>query len=116
MDTWASACMTALPTDDEYKTEWRKKFGESWQFIRLAISKSCLLDRLIYGGETLRTEQCPEHKGRWSGCKFSGEITCGCGHGICVTGWLKNKNDQESHNSGLAIVTLKGNTILDVDR
>jgi hypothetical protein len=38
---------------------------------RLAIAKSDLLSRLIYGGERgpSRTP-CPIHQGRWSGCHF----------------------------------------------
>lgn len=116
MDTWAQACVTVLPTDDEEKIAWRKEFQDHWLFIRRSISKSCLLDRLIYGGEKLRTEMCPEHKGIWSGCRMSGEITCGCGHGICVTGWLKNKEDPQSHNSGLAIATIQGNTITHLEQ
>lgn len=108
MDTWAQACMTGLPSDDDYKKEWRKKFRESWQFIRLAIGKSCLLDRLIYGGETLRTDMCPVHEGRWSGCSTDAQPEgCNCRHDICVTGWQRNSGDPESQNSGLAIVIAK---------
>ena len=38
---------------------------------RLAVVKSDLLNRLIYGGEAgpSRTP-CPVHKGKWSGCHF----------------------------------------------
>lgn len=105
MDTWAKACMTDLPTDADYKKEWRKKFRESWQFIRLAISKSCLLDRLIYGGETLRTEICPVHHGIWSGCSADAlPKECNCRHGICVTGWQRNPGDPGSENSAIMLV------------
>ena len=56
--------------------------------LRLLITKSCLLDRLIHCGEALRTVPCPEHKGRWSGihldpCPHGCSIGCGC-----TTGWL----------------------------
>lgn len=108
--------MTVLPSDDEHKIAWRKEFQEHWMFISRSISKSCLLDRLLYGGEKLRTEMCPVHKGHWYGCSPSNEITCGCDHGICITGWLKNKGDPESHNSGLAVVTIKGDQITDIQR
>jgi len=105
MDTWAKACMTDLPTDDPYKKEWRQKFRESWQFIRLAISKSCLLDRLIYGGETLRTEMCPVHQGTWCGCSPNPQPAgCNCRHGICITGWQKNPSDPDSENGSILIV------------
>lgn len=105
MDAWAKACMTDLPTDDEYKKKWREKFRDAWGFIRLSIGKSCLLDRLIYGGETIRTEMCPVHQGHWSGCTDQKPPPgCNCYHGICVTGWQKNRGDVESENSGLAIM------------
>lgn len=56
--------------------------------VRLAIEKSCLLDRLIYGGEKLRTEKCPIHKGTWSGCHWD---PCEfCHFGCNVTGWLRH--------------------------
>jgi hypothetical protein len=38
---------------------------------RLAIVKSDLLNRLIYGGEAGPSQTpCPVHQGRWSGCHF----------------------------------------------
>lgn len=61
--------------------------------VRLAIVKSCLLARLIYGSEELRTRPCPEHKGHWSGIEWhdprdgSGNR---CPHGCGLTGWLPN--------------------------
>src|SRR5947208_1583327 len=58
MDTWAQVCQKELSTDGEFQRRWREEFGMHWQFIRLAIAKSCLLDRLIYGGEQLRKEIC----------------------------------------------------------
>jgi hypothetical protein len=64
-----------------------------------AIAKSCLLDRLIYGGEQLRKEICPTHKGQWSGCNISGEKTCECQHDTCITGWLPNPGDPKSQAS-----------------
>lgn len=56
--------------------------------LRLSITKSCLLDRLVHHGETLRAVPCPEHKGRWSGIHFDPcphGCSLGCG---CTTGWL----------------------------
>jgi len=105
MDAWAGACMTELPTDDEDKKKWRKEFREAWSLIRLAIRKSCLLDRLIYGGETLRTEICPVHLGRWSGCSMDPQPAgCNCRHDICLTGWQQNPGDPQSGNTGLMVV------------
>ena len=38
---------------------------------RLAIAKSDLLNRLIYGGERGPSQTpCPVHEGHWSGCHF----------------------------------------------
>ena len=80
MDTWAQVCQEDLPNDNEYHLRFRKEFRAHWAFIRLAIAKSCLLDRLIYGGETLRKKMCPTHKGHWSGCNITGEDVCACAH------------------------------------
>jgi hypothetical protein len=53
------------------------------------VGKSCLLGRMIYGGEDLRTRPCPLHGGRWSGCTPEA-CPGGCNYGINVTGWLPN--------------------------
>lgn len=58
--------------------------------LDLAIRKSCLLSRLIYEREPLRTVPCPKHRGRWAGIHWPGE---GCEYGCvgpcgCTTGWL----------------------------
>ena len=88
MRVWARACMAELATDDPEKKAWRNRFREHWVFVERAITKSCLLDRLLYDGEKLRTKPCPVHMGKWTGCLPPSEITCGCGHNNCVTGWL----------------------------
>jgi len=49
----------------------------------LQIRKSNLLARLIYGGQKLRTQMCPEHKGEWTGPRPDP-----CPHGCGFTGWL----------------------------
>jgi hypothetical protein len=98
MDTWAQVCQRELPIDTEYQLRWRKEFSEHWRFIRLAIAKSCLLDRLIYGGEQVREKMCPIHKGHWSGCNLTGE-PCDCAHDSCITGWLQNPGDPKSDAS-----------------
>lgn len=97
--TRAAACITPLDTDDTLTRQWRENFRRHWDFIDLAIRKSCLLDRLIYGGETLRTEVCPVHKGHWSGCS---PAPCPiCRHGVCITGWIKNPGDPTSTNRAI---------------
>lgn len=52
-------------------------------WVALQIRKSCLLARMIYGGEDLRTRECPDHKGQWSGIGV-------CRHGCEETGWIPN--------------------------
>jgi len=54
--------------------EWAKlmsarneDFAKAWREVRLAIRKSCLLDRTLYGGEKPSNTPCPVHQGRWSG-------------------------------------------------
>jgi hypothetical protein len=44
------------------------QFEVSWREVRLAIMKSCLLDRVLYQGERPSQTPCPVHKGIWSGC------------------------------------------------
>jgi hypothetical protein len=92
--TWAEACQTELSTDDEGMKQWRKDFANHWSFIELAVHKSCLLNRLIYGREPLRTEMCPVHKGKWSGCE-SETLDCGCQFASNVTGWLVPSKKQK---------------------
>ncbi len=77
MDTWAQVCQEELPDDGEHTLWFRTQFREHWKFIRLAIAKSCLLDRLIYGGEDI----------------------CECQHDTCITGWIPNPGDPKSQAS-----------------
>ena len=108
METWAKACTTELSTDTGHTIQWRREFRTHWEFIQLAIYKSCLLDRLIYGGETLRTEICPEHQGVWCGIPIRDHkpVICphGCNHGIELTGWIQNTTDPKSEDSGIMLV------------
>ena len=81
-DTWARVISES---DDKQLQE----IAENSFAIRLAISKSNLLYRLIYLGEDLRTEKCPIHKGTWSGygnCQNDPP----CNSGLDITGWLPN--------------------------
>lgn len=51
------------------------------------IRKSNLLYRILYADQEVRTEMCPTHKGKWSGCSW-GENPCACNDDGNVTGWL----------------------------
>jgi hypothetical protein len=67
--------------------------------LKLAIRKSNYLWRRIYKGEPHRTVPCPVHKGRWSGCSFSGE-GCDCMSDVNVTGWLPETHDEHQATDG----------------
>lgn len=54
--------------------------------LRLEISRSSLLGRLIYVGEPLRMQRCPIHDGRWAG-RFE-RCPAGCNFETQITGWL----------------------------
>jgi hypothetical protein len=43
--------------------------------VRLAVEKSCLLDRMIYGGEQPSQTPCPVHEGKWRGIGFMGPVS-----------------------------------------
>lgn len=62
-----------------------KSWNETLSSVELSIRKSALLARLIYGGEKLRTQKCPQHKGHWSGLEHPDNQ---CPHGCGLTGWL----------------------------
>ncbi len=80
------------PRGEHDKKEHR--LGHGWvgfiSHIRLAISKSNLLHRLLYDGEQLRKRECPEHKGKWSGLEFPESP---CVHGCGLSGWLPEEDD-----------------------
>lgn len=81
---WFDA-ITKLNRDAENKPFRMRQGHTYWQHLRHVkrdILKSNLLGRLIYGGEKLRTEECPDHKGRWTGGLDD------CVHGCQGTGWL----------------------------
>jgi hypothetical protein len=58
LDEWAAKVTAQDPAN----------FGVAWRTVRSTISKSCLLDRMLYGGEKPSNTPCPVHKGVWSGC------------------------------------------------
>lgn len=92
LSEWAEVYGEPLRREENYEGEvdQRKRFVDVVQNVFLQIRKSNLLWRRIYRGEELRTEPCPEHKGRWSGCALPEETSCkgACMSGNNVTGWL----------------------------
>jgi hypothetical protein len=77
----------------EGENEARAKLHGMVNHVFLQIQKSNLLWRTVYCGEEIRTEPCPIHKGRWSGCNIPEETQCkgACMSGNNVTGWLPPK-------------------------
>lgn len=69
-------------TEKDYEAERWERIAEALNIVGMAVGKSSMLNRRIYGGEKLRTEMCPEHHGHWMGLDFHGECAC---H---LTGWL----------------------------
>jgi len=61
--------------------------SEQVQELCIAVEKSCLLYRLLYAREPLRTRPCPIHRGRWSG-STPDECPAGCSFRFDITGWL----------------------------
>lgn len=89
LDIWADVFAMAQRSDDGETRARREEFHAHWVKVRLAIRKSCLLERLLYGGEKLRTRPCPVHKGQWSGVTDPACQYCGVGPTCkCNTGWL----------------------------
>lgn len=87
---WAELYGVPNEKDDEGEKKRRAEFVDTVRHVFLQITKSNLLWRTIYGGEAPRTEPCPVHKGRWSGCAIPEETPCkgACMSGNNVTGWL----------------------------
>lgn len=71
--------------------------------VFLQIGKSNLLARLLYVGEKLRTQMCPEHKGKWSGVEFSDTR---CPHGCQLTGWIQEPGDKGTPLPGVQAIRL----------
>lgn len=63
-----------------------ESMSDAVDFAFMSITKSALLDRLLYRGESLRSRMCPKHKGKWSGIEWGPENACP--HGCQLTGWL----------------------------
>ena len=88
-ETWANVAQTPLASDSADTKHRREAFAFHWENVHKAIRKSCLLHRLIYGGEALRTRPCPVHQGSWGGVTDPPCLHCGVGPTCeCNTGWL----------------------------
>lgn len=74
--------LNAAVTPEE---SWRGTQGKNYHSVLFQIErdirKSNLLARLLYGGQKLRTQACPIHKGKYNG---EGD----CSEGCEGTGWL----------------------------
>jgi hypothetical protein len=79
LQTWKK-CLDRLDGSERHR-----HLSQAAQAVRLAISKSNLLYRLIYQKQKLRSIPCPIHLGRWSGYV---ECSAGCNDGLDATGWL----------------------------
>lgn len=77
---------------------------EAFASLCIPIYKSNYLARRIYGGDPHRTEPCPVHKGRWSGCEWhdNPEDICECEAWGNTTGWLPAEGGQSDRAEALA--------------
>jgi hypothetical protein len=69
----------------------------------LAIGKSNLLARILYSGEKMRTQRCPEHKGRWTGIEWADNA---CPHKCQLTGWVQEQEDMGKPLPGVMAVQM----------
>jgi hypothetical protein len=93
-------------TEREYQLDELLRFQEAAHQIErtfLSIHKSNLLARLLYNGEKLRTQMCPEHKGKWSGIEFGDTV---CPHKCQLTGWIQESADQGKPLPGVMAVNM----------
>jgi hypothetical protein len=89
MTKWARLIATPHPDERSHERDFREKFTAAWDVVNLAIIKSAVLDRVLYGGEDFRTRRCPIHRGRWIGLAI---VTCA----LCQdTGWIDNEISAE---------------------
>lgn len=85
---WALAVEQAVKRTEGSEREGHRAMRERIHAVRLDITKSNLLYRLLYLDEELRTEPCPTHKGSWSGCVPPDRACPYCMSGNNVTGWI----------------------------
>jgi len=78
-----------------------KELPEALDIVMLAIQKSSLLGRTMYGGQKPRTKKCPVHQGRWSGLYATRpdhhargtDLVCECWDGWECSGWVPEHKD-----------------------
>jgi hypothetical protein len=88
---WQKAIEAAcLRETEEHAKKSLERMRDDIHRVSLHVTKSNLLARLLYDGEELRTEPCPIHKGRWSGCQWGDGECPHCMSGSNVTGWIPN--------------------------
>ena len=68
--TIAEHCVLVLSSLDAWSQVSKEIDQTAYRRARLAVIKSCLLDRMIYKGEGMSQTPCPVHKGKWSGIQF----------------------------------------------
>ena len=92
--TWHEAIEQAFrrAEDNSYEKRTLESMVVAIREVSLMVSKSNLLARLLYEGEKLRTEPCPIHQGRWSGCVWGEQRCPHCMSGDNVTGWVAPKH------------------------
>jgi len=102
-EAWASALgekVKRMDAGEEREDEGLRRASEALSWLQLPIYKSSMLGRLIYGGEKLRTERCPEHNGIWSGLDFGPKFGPHCEHGCHLTGWLPAGTGTQNEEAG----------------
>jgi hypothetical protein len=94
------------PTELDYQYQNLRDFESaagSVEYVFRSIHKSNLLARILYEGEKLRTQKCPEHKGKWSGCESGENI---CPHKCQLTGWIQEPEDMGRPLPGVMAVQM----------
>ena len=86
VNEYCAAFKTYFRVADAYIRDSYPKLHAELGTLNTLISKSCLLDRMIYQGQEPGIVPCPDHDGRWSGIHFPAP-DCGCAT-CCTTGWL----------------------------
>src|SRR5215216_1892787 len=61
---------------EDWPSKQLKQLADDYRQHFITIRKSNFLYRLLYLGERVRTEKCPEHKGKWSGYGWRRECAC----------------------------------------
>ena len=95
------------PSERDYQLDHLRGYesaAESANYTFLQIRKSNLLARLLYEGETLRKQRCPEHKGKWSGIEGGPDSVCP--HKCQLTGWIQEEVDMGKPLPGVMAVQM----------